>query len=247
MESPLTGRNAIVTGSSRGIGRAVAQRLARDGARVIVNYSRHAGEAQSCVEEIRQSGGMADALQADVASLVSVQALFEHARELHGPLDILVNNAGIAIFKPAVDVTDEEYDAVFNLNARGVFYCLREAARTMRDGGRIVNISSGATISSGAGGAIYCGSKAAVEQFTRAFAKELAPRSVTVNTVSPGFTESDMLRQIPKFIEVAPSRTPLGRLGQPGDIADVVAWICSPDARWITGQNIQASGGLTMV
>lgn len=247
MIARLQGKNAIVTGASRGIGRAIAERLALEGARVAVNYARDAKSAEEALSSIRQSGGLADALQADIADPSQVAALFQRAEDLHGRLDILVNNAGIAAFKAMAEFTLQEFDDIFRVNTRGAFLCLREAIRRMRDGGRIVNISSGATIGSPAGSSVYSGSKAALEQFTRALARELGPRGITVNTVSPGFTETDMLNQFPDFVAAAPKMTPLGRVGSPGDIADSVAFLCSPEGGWLTGQNIQAGGGLNML
>lgn len=241
----LTGKTAIVTGASRGIGRAIAERLALEGARVVVNYARNAQEAAKVVDGIRESGGIAEAVQADLASLDAIPALFDRGHELFGPLDMLVNNAGVAAFRPLAEVTLEDFEAIFNVNTRGALFCLKEAARRIRDGGRIVNISTGATLEGPPGSAVYSGSKAALELFGKVLARELAPRGVTVNTVSPGFTDTDMLAAA-GFADAAPTMTPLGRLGQPGDIADVVCFLCGDDARWITGQNIQAGGGLNM-
>lgn len=239
---PLEGKAAIVTGAARGIGRAVAERLAAWGARVAVNYAHSQGPAEALAAKI---GGIA--VRADVSKKQEVIEMFERAEEAFCGLDIVVNNAAVALMKPLADFTDEEFDRVFSVNARGAFYCCREAARRLRDGGRIVNISTGATVGGTAGGSVYCASKAAVEQFTRALARELAPRRITVNTVSPGFTETDMLAALPHLVDLAPKLTPLGRAGKPEEIAAVVAWLCTADAGWITGQNIQAGGGLTMV
>lgn len=239
---PLTGKTAIVTGAARGIGRAIAERLAAGGARVAVNYARSAEAAQELAARL---GGIA--LRADVSQKQEVLEMFDAAERVFGGLDIVVNNAAVALMKPLADCSDEEFERVFSINARGAFYCCREAARRLRAGGRIVNISTGATVGGTAGGGLYCASKAAVEQYTRALARELAPRRITVNTVSPGFTETDMFASLPHLVELAPKLTPLGRAGKPEEIAAVVAWLCSEDARWITGQNIQAGGGLTMV
>lgn len=238
----LKGKTALVTGASRGIGRAVAERLAADGARVAVHFVESGAEAQAVAAKI---GGFA--LQADIGKSAEVRRLFAQAQDKLGSLDILVNNAGIAIFKPVSETTEDEYDRMFAVNAKGVFIALHEAARCMRDGGRIINLSSGATVMGTANGAIYCGSKAAVEQFTRALARELGPRGITVNTVSPGFTETDMLNQFPHLTQIGPGMSAFGRLGTPPDVADVIAFLASDDARWLTGQNIQASGGVNMV
>ncbi len=237
----LSGKAAIVTGASRGIGRAIAERLAAEGARVVVNYSNSAAAAEALAARI---GGIA--VRADVSQKQEVVEMFERAEGALGGLDIVVNNAGVALMKPLADFSDEEFERVFAVNARGAFYCCREAARRLRQDGRIVNISTGATVGGTAGGAVYCASKASVEQFTRALARELAPRRITVNTVSPGFTETDMFASLPHLADLAPKLTPLGRAGKPEEVAAVVAWLCSEDARWITGQNIQAGGGLTM-
>jgi len=239
---PLTGKTAIVTGAARGIGRAIAERLAAGGARVVVNYARSAAAAEELAARI---GGIA--VRADVSIKQEVLEMFDQAERAFGGLDIAVNNAAVALMKPLAEFSDEEFERVFSINARGAFYCCREAARRLRDGGRIVNLSTGATVGGTVGGSVYCASKAAVEQFTRALARELAPRRITVNTVSPGFTETDMFASLPHLAELAPRLTPLGRAGKPEEIAAVVAWLCTEDARWITGQNIQAGGGLTMV
>lgn len=239
---PLEARTALVTGGSRGIGRAIAERLAADGARVAINYARSEAAARDLAQRI---GGVA--LRADVSQKQEVLDMFDRAEAALGGLDIVVNNAAIAVMGPIRDFSDEDFARVFAINTRGAFYCCREAARRLRDGGRIVNISTGATVGGTAGGGVYCASKAAVEQFTRALARELAPRRITVNTVSPGFTETDMFHSLPHLVELAPKLTPLGRAGRPEEIAAVVAWLCTEDAGWITGQNIQASGGLTMV
>lgn len=238
----LEGKAAVVTGAARGIGRAIAERLAGDGARVAVNYVQSAAAAEALAARI---GGIA--IRADVSREQEVIEMFQRAGEAFGGLDIVVNNAAVAFMKPLADFTDEEFERVFSVNTRGAFYCCREAARRLRAGGRIVNISTGATVGGTAGGSVYCASKAAVEQFTRALARELAPRRITVNTVSPGFTETDMFTALPHLVDLAPKLTPLGRAGKPEEIAAVVAWLCTEDAGWITGQNIQAGGGLTMV
>lgn len=242
---PLAGKVAIVTGGSRGIGRAIALRLARDGAAVAVNYARNVEAAREVVAAIENEGGTALAVPADLTDLNALRRLFDEAVTALGGLDILVNNAGTAAFTPLADVTDEEFDAQFALNVRAVFFCLQEAARRMRDGGRIVNISSGITILGGAGAAVYAGGKGAVEQFTLAAAKELGPRGITVNTVSPGMTRTDLLDQVvpPEAQAQMAQSAPLGRLGEPEDVADVVAFLCRPEGRWVTGQNIRANGG----
>jgi 3-oxoacyl-[acyl-carrier protein] reductase len=238
----IEGKVAIVTGASRGIGRAIAERLAGDGAKVIVNYAGSRDKAAEVVGVIEAAGGQAFAVQADVGSRADVSRLFAETEKKFGQPDILVNNAGVFLMKPLIETTDDEFDKIFATNVRGVFFCLQEAARRIGDNGRIVNLSSVATAASHPGGSVYAASKAAVEQFTRVLAKELGARQITVNSVSPGATETDMMPDAAR--EIAPKMTALGRLGQPADIADVVAFLASDAARWITGQNIGANGGL---
>lgn len=238
----LDSKIAIVTGASRGIGRAIAIKLAAAGARVIVNYTRSAREAETLAGEI---GGLA--VQADISLRADIHRLWDSAEAAFGGVDILVNNAGIAIFKPVALMSEEDFDRTFALNTRGAFFCAKEAALRLRPHGRIVNISTGATVSGSANAAAYCGSKAALEQLTRSLARELGSRSITVNTVSPGFTDTDMLAQFPALVEMAPAASVLGRVGKTEDVADVVAWLCSEESRWITGQNLQAGGGASML
>jgi 3-oxoacyl-[acyl-carrier protein] reductase len=243
----LEGKVAVVTGGSRGIGRAVAERLAADGAAVVLSYRDRAAEADGVVARIVAAGGRALALRADLASVPDVRSLFAAALDRFGRLDILVNNAGVAIYRPVAEATEEEFEASFAVNARGTFFALQEAARRIADGGRIVNISTGATVSGVPQGALYCGSKAAVEQFTKSLARELGPRGITVNTVSPGFTETGMLASLPHLREVGAAMSPLGRTGRPEEVAEVVAFLAGPRAGWLTGCNIQAGGGVTIV
>jgi len=240
----LDGKVAIVTGASRGIGRAVAERLGGDGARVVVNYVQNAGKAQEVVEAIEAAGSQAFAVRADVGRLEDVRRLFQTAEERFGGVDLMVNNASVSVFKPHAEVSEEEFDRVFALIARGTFFALQEAAKRLRDGGRIVNISSGGTVTGGPGAGLYLGAKAAVEQFSLALAKELGPRAITVNAVLPGLTDTDGMIMPPEAVEQAVNMTPLGRLGQPEDVADVVAFLAGEDGRWMTGQLVRAGGGL---
>ena len=235
---------AIVTGASRGIGRAIAERLGRQGATVVVNYARSSEAAREVVSVVEARGGKAVAVQADVSDVAEVRNLFRETFDSFGWLDILVNNAGKAVYKSLAEASEEDYDSTFVLNARGTFFAMQEAARRMNDGGRIVSISTGGTVGGAPTGSIYAGSKAAVEQFTKALAKEIGGRGITVNTVSPGFTDTDLLNENPQFKEMGAQLSPLGRLGQPEDVADVVSFLASEQARWITGQNIQAGGGV---
>jgi 3-oxoacyl-[acyl-carrier protein] reductase len=235
----LTGKVAVVTGGSRGIGRAIVRRLARDGARVVFSYRSNAAAAA----ELAREAGDAVAVQADQEDLASLGALFA---AVDGRLDILVNNAAVTAPALLADITPELFDQAMTVNAKFPLLTMQRAAPLLRDGGRIVNISTLNTLLPGPGIALYCASKAALEQFTRVAAIELGPRGITVNCVSPGATDTELLRASNPAEALAgvPAVTPLGRLGQPEDIADVVAFLAGPDARWITGQNIPATGGL---
>jgi 3-oxoacyl-[acyl-carrier protein] reductase len=235
----LAGKTAVVTGGSRGIGRAIVRRLARDGARVVFSYRRNRAAAVTLAREV----GDSIAVRVDQADLAGLEVLFEPVAD---GLDILVNNAAISALFPIRDITPELFDRVMAVNARFPLLAMRRAEPLMRDGGRIINVSSLNTMVPSPGIALYCASKAALEQFTKVAAREFGPRGITVNTVSPGPTDTEMLRadNPPGALEQAVTLTALGRLGQPADIADVVAFLAGPDARWITGQNIQATGGL---
>jgi 3-oxoacyl-[acyl-carrier protein] reductase len=236
---------AVVTGASRGIGRGIAERLAKDGASIVVNYTRNADEAKKVVEAIEATGGKAVAVQADIGKVSDVRRLFRETEKAFGRLDILVNNAGIFWAKPITDVTEDEYDQIFAINAKGQFFAMQEAARRMADGGRIVNISTGGTQLAFPGISAYGGTKSALEFFTKVAARELGARKITVNTVSPGYTETDMLSD-PSLRTLGVEASPLKRLGTPKDIADVVAFVVSDEAGWITGDTIQAGGGVVI-
>ena len=242
----LEGKIAVVTGASRGIGRATAERLARDGAGVVINYAVSADEAASVVKTIETLGGKAIALQADVAHLDDIRRLFRQTVARFGKLDIFVANAGYSSFKPLEETTEEDFDRTYALNAKGTYFCLQEALRYMADGGRIVCVSTIGTVLNLPGGACYFGSKASIEQFCRTLAKEVAPRGITVNVVSPGFTETSMLlaNMDADARRALTAMTPLQRLGQPEEIAEVIAFLVSEPARWVTRQNIAVDGGI---
>ena len=239
------GKVAIVTGGSRGIGRAISETLARDGATVVVNYSKSAPAAQETVAAIAAQGGKAVAIQADISKVEDVRRLYRESQEKFGRIDIVVNNAGI--LPPVVTVADESeqnFDAVFGL-LRGTYFSMQEAARRLPNGGRIINISSSTTRTWSPGYSIYAGAKSAIEQFTRSLSRELGARQITVNAVVPGLTDTDMIDSYSVAVrEGAAKNTTLGRLGQPRDIADVVAFLASEDGRWITGQMVVANGGM---
>jgi 3-oxoacyl-[acyl-carrier protein] reductase len=242
----LAGKGALVTGGSRGIGAAIVERLARDGAAVTFSYVRDVGAAERVAAAVAASGGQAWAEPCDLADGAQVAKLFDAAERHTAGLDIVVNNAAVAVVGLIAETTDEQYDAVMNTNAKGTFVAMREAARRLRDNGRLITISTINTANAEAGISLYAGSKAAVEQFSVVAAHELGPRGITVNVVSPGATDTDLLHgnNDPADVAQLPALTPLGRLGQPADIADVVAFLAGPDGRWMTGQNLRATGGL---
>jgi 3-oxoacyl-[acyl-carrier protein] reductase len=247
VRGPLDGKAAIVTGGSRGIGAAIVRRLAGDGAVVVFSYRKNDEAAQAVVDDVESAGGRAWAVQADQADPDAIENLFAEAdRHFAAGLDILVNNAGIAVPQLIEAITVDDYDHTMAVNARGPFLAMRHAAPRLRDGGRIVNVSTVLTARAGAGEALYAASKAVVEQFTRAACHELGARGITVNAVSPGFTETDLFHQnAAEGVAAAIARmTPLRRLGRPADIAAVVAFLAGPDGGWVTGQNITADGGL---
>jgi 3-oxoacyl-[acyl-carrier protein] reductase len=242
--SSLTGKVAIITASSRGIGKAIAQRLAKDGAAVAINYVASPAKAEAVAKEIIANGGRAIAIQGSVANKADVTRIFDETEKQLGAIDIVVNVAGAAVYKPHTELTDEDFEKVFSVNARGAMYMLQSAATRVKDGGRIVQFSTGATSMPIPTGGLYAASKAAGERFAFALAKEIGQRQVTVNVVSPGVTDTDGLILPKEAIDHLIQQTPLGRLGQPQDIADVVAFLVGDDAHWMTGQNLQVNGGI---
>ena len=236
-------KTALVTGASRGIGRAIAERLAADGATVVINYARHRDAAEAAVAAIAAGGGRALAIQADVAKPAEARRLFEEAEAAAGPIDIVVANAAVFLAKPLAESTEEDYEQVFAVNTKGVFFTLQEAARRVRDGGRIIAVSTCGTRLYFPHAALYLGSKGAVEQFVRTLSRELGSRRITVNALAPGFTDTDMLPDDhARALGVALS--PFQRLGTPKDVADVTGFLASEAARWITGQIVDAAGGV---
>jgi 3-oxoacyl-[acyl-carrier protein] reductase len=248
MTPRLKNKIAVVTGASRGIGQAIALGLAHEGAEIVINYQHDARAAEDIVNTINQTGGRARAIQADSSDLDQMRRFFEEVGSTSPQIDILVNNVGTASAKPeplgAVDPA--EYDRIFNLNTRGLFFTSQEALKLMRDGGRIVNISSLASRLTAPGRSVYAGTKGAVEAFTRVWAAELGGRGITVNSVSPGTVETERMKNnlSPEARAAFVKTTPLARVGQPDDIADVVVFLCSDQGRWLTAQNLIASGGL---
>jgi 3-oxoacyl-[acyl-carrier protein] reductase len=244
----LAGRSALVTGSSRGIGRAIALALAAEGARVTVNSRTADGAADAVVSEIAARGGAAQAVPADVGRRAELITLLDRAEEFGEGLDILVSNAGgSASLTPIADSSIEEWEQVTFLNQRAVFELLHLAAPRVRDGGRVVVISSSMAASPFAGAALYAGAKAAIEVYARALAFELGPRGITVNAVAPGLTDTEAMRTVVPDArrEAVVARTPLGRLGRPEDIGDVVTFLASDEGGWMTGQVVRAGGGVT--
>ncbi|MFI6504655.1 SDR family oxidoreductase [Nonomuraea typhae] len=237
----LTGKGALVTGGSRGIGRAIVERLTADGATVVFSYRGDTAAATGVAEETG-----AHPVQADQAARADLDRLFAEAERVLPGLDILVNNAAVTGLKPIADIDEETYDHVFAVNTKAVFLALQWAARVMRDDGRIVNISTLNTAVPGKTQALYTATKAAVEQFAKVAARELGGRGITANAISPGATDTDMLRAAnpPEALQQMSAFTALQRLGRPEDVAAAVAMLCGPDGAWITGQNIRASGGL---
>ena len=241
----LAGRNAIVTGGSRGIGAAVARRLAADGARVAVVYRSNRDEADAVVSAIRESGAEAIAVQADVADATSVNAMVSTVREAFGAIDIVINNAGILEGQPVGSIDAASFDAQFRTNALSVILVTQAVLpHVPARGGHIVNVSSSLVYRPRAGLSVYAASKAAVGALTHAFAIELGPRNITVNAVAPALTRTDMTAPIPDEVKARMREsTPLGRLGEPEDIADAIAFLASDEARWITGRTLMTDGG----
>lgn len=242
----LEGKVAIVTGASRGIGRAIALKLASNGASVVVNYASNADKAQAVVAEITNLGSQAISLPADVSQVADIQRLFEQTIAHFGKVDILVNNAGIILYKPIIEVTEAEFDKILATNIKGTYFACQQAALHMANGGRIINFSSTTTALMLPTYSAYVATKGAVEQITRALTKELGAKGITINTVSPGPTDTELFRQGKTEAQInnLAQMAALGRLGEVQEIADVVAFLVSDEARWITGQNIRVNGGV---
>jgi 3-oxoacyl-[acyl-carrier protein] reductase len=241
-----TSKVAIVTGASRGIGAAVAERLATDGFTVVVNYSGDARPADALAAKIESGGGRALAIKADVGNAAAVQAMFDHAEKTLGGIDVLVNNAGIMKLAKVADSDEAMFDQQIAVNLKGSFNTMREAARRLRDGGRIVNFSTSVVGTRLETYGVYTATKAAVEAVTAILAKELRGRNITVNAVAPGPVATDLflIGKSPELIERMAKMNPMERLGTPEDIASVVAFLVGPDGGWINGQVLRANGGM---
>jgi len=241
VQYPLRGKTALITGGSRGIGRAVAIGLASQGAAVVIGFLKNSARAGEVVKTITDAGGKAAAVQADMSRPAEVVRLFDEAEQTAGALDIVVANAAGMIVKSLADCSEEDYQRIFDTNTKGVFFTLKEAARRLKDGGRIIVSSTGGTKMFFPGQSLYLGSKGAVEQFVRALSWELGGRGITVNAISPGPTDTDMMQD--RYRDKAAGMSAFNRLGAPKDIADVAVFLATDDARWVTGQNIGAGGG----
>jgi len=244
--SANTSKVAIVTGASRGIGAAVAERLARDGFTVVINYAGDAASAEALAGKIEAAGGRALTAQADVADPVAVRRMFDAAETAFGGVDVVVNNAGIMQLSPLVNTNDELFDRTIAINLKGTFNAMREAGKRLRDGGRIINFSTSIVGTLLPTYGVYAATKAGVEAMTHIMAKELRGRSITVNAVAPGPTATDLFLKgkTPELIDQLAKVAPLERLGQPEDIANVVSFLAGPDGGWVNGQVLRANGGM---
>jgi 3-oxoacyl-[acyl-carrier protein] reductase len=239
-------RTVLITGSSRGIGRAIALRLAGPETNVVVNYRTDAAAAAEVVDEVAHRGGKAIAVGADVAEPAQLDMLFDEAERHFGTLDVVVGNVGTARFGHVAAMTDDDFDVMFTTNAKATFRLLRAAARRVRDGGRIVVVSAGVTATVQPGTGVYAASKAAGNELVKVLAHELGPRSVTVNAVRPGPVRTEALagNRKPEELQKIAASTPLRRIGEPDDIASIVDFLASSGGSWVTGQLINAGGGL---
>jgi 3-oxoacyl-[acyl-carrier protein] reductase len=244
MQHTLQKKVAIVTGGSRGIGRAVAERFGSDGASVVVTYTGANDSGQELADALRKQDSRAIAVKADVSNETDVQRLFQTAEREFGGVDIVVNAAGVSVFKPLAEVEFADFERVFAVNAKGAFFVLREASRRVRDGGRIIHFSTGGTKMPIATGGTYAASKAAGELLALSLSKELGHRQINVNVISPGVTKTEGLVMPQQALDQLIAMTPLGRLGQPVDVASAVAFLAGPDGAWVNGQVLQANGGI---
>ncbi|MEE9906870.1 SDR family oxidoreductase [Brucella intermedia] len=244
--SDMKNRVAIVTGASRGIGAAIAERLGRDGFTVIVNYAGNAAMANAVVTRIEATGGVALSAQADVADPVAVKKMFDAAETAFGGVDVLINNAGIMALSPLAATEDLDFDKTVSVNLKGTFNTMREAGRRLRDNGRIINFSTSVVGLKLENYGIYAATKAAVETLTAIMAKEMRGRNITVNAVAPGPTATDLFSdgKSEEVVARMAKMSPLERLGTPEDIAGVVAFLAGPDGAWVNGQTLRANGGI---
>ncbi|QWW66926.1 SDR family oxidoreductase [Rhizobium sp. WYJ-E13] len=237
---------ALVTGASRGIGASIAERLAKDGFTVVINYSGNAARAEELAQKIEKAGGKALTAQADVADADAVRRMFDAAEAAFGGVDVLVNNAGIMLLSRLADVDDATFDRQISVNLKGTFNTLREAAKRLHDGGRVINVSSSVVGLKPETYSVYAATKAAVETMSAIMSKEMRGRQITVNTVAPGPTGTDLFLngKSDELIDRLAKANPLERLGTPEDIAGVVAFLAGSDGAWINGQVLRANGGM---
>jgi 3-oxoacyl-[acyl-carrier protein] reductase len=245
----LTGQVAVVTGASKGIGADIARHFAAEGAAVVVNYSSSKEGADRVVDEITKRGGKAIAVQANVAKKAEVERLFAAAKKAFGKIDVLVNNAGVYEFSPLEEITEEQFHKHFNVNVLGLLLATQEAVKQFDSaGGSIINISSAVTSMTPPNASVYTGTKGAVDAITRTLAKELGPRNIRVNAINPGMVETEGVIAAGfnegEFRKGVEAQTPLGRIGQPDDIAPAAVFLASSDAKYITGETLRIAGGL---
>jgi 3-oxoacyl-[acyl-carrier protein] reductase len=244
--SKLTGKVAVVTGASKGIGVGIAKALAAQGASVVVNYASSKAGAEAVVDAITAAGGKAIAVQGDVSKAADAQGLIDAAIKAYGRLDILVNNSGVYEFAPIGDITEDQFHRMFNINVLGLLLTTQAAAKHLGEGGSVINIGSNATTVLPSDSAVYSGTKGAVDAITGVLANELGARKIRVNSINPGAVETEGTQGFAgsDFLNGLIARTPLGRIGQPDDIGDVAVFLASDDARWLTGEKLTAGGGL---
>ncbi|WP_108722136.1 SDR family oxidoreductase [Gorillibacterium timonense] len=241
----LEGKVAIVTGSSRGIGLSIANRLADLGAKTVINYSSNPDKASEAVEAIKRRGGTAIALHADLSRMEEIEKLFSETLAAFGKVDILINNAGLMINKPLAEVTEADFDKQFAVNVKGTFFACQQAMKHMENNGRIVNFSTSVLGQMFPAYSVYAGTKGAVEQFTRQLAKEFGPKGITINAVAPGPVNTELFTvgKTEQQIEGMKKLNAFGRIGEPEDITDVVEFLVSEKSQWVTGQTLRANGG----
>ncbi len=242
----LAGKVAVVTGASKGIGAAIAKQLAADGASVVVNYASSKSGADKVVGEITAQGGKATAVQGDMAKKSDIDRLFAETKKTYGNLDVLVNNAGIYEFLPLEQITEEHFHKQFNLNVLGLILATQEAAKHFNSSGTVINVSSVVGINPLPGAAVYSATKAAVDAVTKSLSKELGPKKIRVNSINPGMIETEGVHTsglLDGFKAQVEAQTPLGRIGQPQDIATVASFLASTDSGWITGETFSVAGG----
>jgi 3-oxoacyl-[acyl-carrier protein] reductase len=248
MSKKLQDKVAVVTGASKGIGAAIAKHLAAEGASVVVNYASSKQGADTVVAEITGKGGKAIAVQGDVSKQADIDRLFSEAKKKYGRLDILVNNAGVYEFAPLEAITEASFHKIFNLNVLGLLLTTQAAVKHFGEGASVINIGSAVSRITPPNSAVYTGTKGAVDAITGVLSRELGPKKIRVNSVNPGVVETEGAHTAgfvgSEFEKVAVAQTPLGRVGQPGDIGSVVVFLASDDSRWLTGEQILASGGL---